>query len=401
MSDQFLGVDLAWSQRARTGLAVVDEFGRLVSSHSSVTDDDIDQWIAENAHEARVIAVDAPLVVPNPTGQRVCENLIGKAFGRYNASAHVSNQGKPYFNPPRGFALAQRHGWEIDPDHNGVHPVCLEVYPHPAMVGLWSLGSTIPYKAKSGRTVEARRSAFVELLDYLELATGLELATNARWATIRSSVEEATRQVDLERVEDEIDAIFCAHLAWLWSHDRDALHVYGSIADGYIVAPPPPSHPAIRRKATPHPEAASAAFEVVGRPTGFGGSDNEAAWKAAARVEASKHRLPEDGRIGVDLDFRLGPSQRNSHEPDLDNLIRTTIDALDGVLVPRPGNHPGQVDYVRVNEIRARKRFVEDATMAGVSVKVWLATILRVAPGLRKLAPLDLALLRGPWCLFL
>lgn len=248
MSDQFLGVDLAWSQRARTGLAVVDESGRLVSSHSSVTDEKIDQWIAENAHSARVIAVDAPLVVPNPTGQRVCENLIGKAFGRYNASAHVSNQTKPYFNPPRGLALSQRHGWEIDPEYAGEEPLCLEVYPHPAMVGLWSLESTIPYKAKKGRTLEARGHSFGELLDHLERTTPLELATNARWATIRSSVAEATRQVDLERVEDEIDAIFCAHLAWLWNRDRDQLHVYGSFADGYIVAPPPPSHPAVRRK---------------------------------------------------------------------------------------------------------------------------------------------------------
>lgn len=372
MSPQFLGIDLAWSQRARTGLAVVDESGRLVSSHVTVTDSDMDQWIATHARDAQVIAVDAPLVVPNPTGQRVCENLIGKAFGRYNASAHVSNQTKPYFNPPRGLALAERHGWEIDPDYDGHQPICLEVYPHPAMVGLWSLGSTIPYKAKSGRTVEDRRSSFGELLDHLELASPLELASNARWASIRSSVTGATRQVDLERVEDEIDAIFCAHLAWLWTHERDALHVYGSLADGYIVAPPPPTHPAVKRKATPRPQTGFVTFDVVGRPTGFGGSDNETAWKAAVREAASHNRLPVDSRIGVDLDFRLGPSQQNNHEPDLDNLIKTTIDALDGVLAPRPGNHPGQVDDVRVNEIRARKRFVDDASSAGVSVQVWL-----------------------------
>ncbi|MEO5664198.1 MAG: DUF429 domain-containing protein [Nocardioides sp.] len=371
MSQQFLGVDLAWSQRARTGVAVVDESGSLVSSHAAVTDGDIDEWISQHAPDARVIAVDAPLIVPNPTGQRVCENLIGKAFGRYNASAHVSNQSKPYFRPPRGFTLAERHGWQIDPDYDGVHPVCLEVYPHPAMVGLWCLESTIPYKAKSGRTVDARRRSFGELLDHLERATPLQLESNARWATIRSSVVAATRQVDLERVEDEIDAIFCAHLAWLWSHDREALQVYGSLADGYIVAPPPPTHTAARRAVTSSSELRSVMFDVVGRPTGFGGSANETAWKKAVSLEASKHQLPANARIGVDFDFRLEPSQQHNHEPDLDNLIKTTIDALDGVLAPRPGNHPSQVDDVRVNEIRARKRFVDDARFAGVSVKVW------------------------------
>lgn len=45
-------------------------------------------------------------------------------------------------------------------------------------------------------------------------------------------------EVDLERIEDEIDGVFCAHLAWRWAR-RDGLEVYGSAAEGFIVAPPP------------------------------------------------------------------------------------------------------------------------------------------------------------------
>ena len=47
----------------------------------------------------------------------------------------------------------------------------------------------------------------------------------------------ASRQVDLDRIEDEIDAIFCAHLAWLWHHDRDSMQVFGDRATGSIVTP--------------------------------------------------------------------------------------------------------------------------------------------------------------------
>ena len=33
-----------------------------------------------------------------------------------------------------------------------------------------------------------------------------------------------------------------AHLAWRWHHRRETLHVYGSAAEGYIVAPHPPTN---------------------------------------------------------------------------------------------------------------------------------------------------------------
>ena len=41
--DVFVGVDLAWTARGRTGLAVVDTSGRLVSSTVAVTDEEIAQ----------------------------------------------------------------------------------------------------------------------------------------------------------------------------------------------------------------------------------------------------------------------------------------------------------------------------------------------------------------------
>ncbi len=40
-----------------------------------------------------------------------------------------------------------------------------------------------------------------------------------------------------------MDAILCAHLAWLWRHQPAVLQVYGDATSGYIVAPPPPTHP--------------------------------------------------------------------------------------------------------------------------------------------------------------
>ena len=109
------------------------------------------------------------------------------------------------------------------------------------MVTLFGLDRVIPYKGKSGRSVPARLAAFRDLVRHLEGIEVLALRASDRWGELRAAVEGATRQVDLERVEDEIDAIFCAHLAWLWHHDRDAMAVYGDLGTGYIVTPPPPA----------------------------------------------------------------------------------------------------------------------------------------------------------------
>jgi predicted RNase H-like nuclease len=79
----FVGIDLAWGPRARTGLAVVDDAGRLVHSGAVRADDEIDEWLRTYVGDVVVAAVDAPLIVPNETGQRRCETEISRAFWRY------------------------------------------------------------------------------------------------------------------------------------------------------------------------------------------------------------------------------------------------------------------------------------------------------------------------------
>ena len=239
---RFVGLDLAWGAKARTGLARVDDRGAFLDSTSVITDEEIATWLEKDDGHPVVVAVDAPLVVPNATGQRIGENLVARAFGRYGASPYPSNKGNPLFDPPRALVLAQRHGWDVDPDHvgNPARPACIEVYPHPAMVGLFGLERVLAYKSGKGRTPQSRRLAFAKLMGHLRAITTLELAASTRWTELDRVVQTATRHMHLEAVEDEIDAIVCAHLAWLWHHHRDRLQVYGSLAEGYIVAPPAP-----------------------------------------------------------------------------------------------------------------------------------------------------------------
>lgn len=170
----FVGIDLAWGERASTGLATVDAEGRLTASGVARTNDEIDAWLAAHAQH---------------------------------------------------------------PDASGAsRPLCIEVYPHPALVGLFELPQRILYKKGPDR-----RPGFEQLAGCLESIGQLQLDKSERWQAIRAIIA-APRPGDLNRIEDEMDAILCAHLAWLWRHLRSALHVYGSVAEGYIVAPPPPTH---------------------------------------------------------------------------------------------------------------------------------------------------------------
>ncbi len=70
---RYFGVDLAWGQRNRTGLAVLEAGGRLVDSSTARADAEITEFVRRHATTNVVAAVDAPLVVPNATGSRSCE----------------------------------------------------------------------------------------------------------------------------------------------------------------------------------------------------------------------------------------------------------------------------------------------------------------------------------------
>ena len=244
--DCFVGIDLGWvesSPTGRTGLAAVDGSGRLLACARVRTDDEIAAWVQRQPGRVVVAAVDAPLVVPNETGSRRAEKLMGTHFGAFGASAYPSNR-RLLGERPRAQELAERFGWAVDPatPTGGAQGVCLEVYPHPAMVGLFGLGYRLDYK-KGGT---ARRApAFTELAAHLESIAVLRLAEHPRWQEVRRTIA-APAPGDLNRIEDEVDAVLCAHLAWLWHHHRESLHVYGSVEEGYIVAPPPPSHPPVR-----------------------------------------------------------------------------------------------------------------------------------------------------------
>ncbi len=238
---RFVGLDLAWGERARTGAAALDGRGRLVACASMIPDEAIIAFCAAHAPGDAVVAIDAPLVVPNARGQRVAERLVAERFGRYGAAAYPSSRANPLFRPPRALRLARRLGCQVDPAA-GAGPgrrLAIEVYPHAATVALFGLDRRLPYKGRQGRPFEVRAAAFMRLLGCVEERLGgrLRPAGCPRWREITAAVAAAARPADLDRVEDEVDAVICAYLAWLWHADPGSCWVLGDAGTGYIVTP--------------------------------------------------------------------------------------------------------------------------------------------------------------------
>ena len=241
----YVGVDLAWGEVRPTGVAVLDEDGCLLHVSAQGDDDSIAAALGPYVDGDCLVAMDAPLVVRNPTGNRPAEAALNKDFARFDAGAHPSNTGKPEFaGQPRGARLADRLGLEIDPASRSRRRA-IEVYPHAATVALFRLGRTLKYKNKSGRPLAQLREALLTLTRLLEGLEGADLPLHVAdvpaWRTLVAAVEKAGRKSELRQVEDQVDAVVCAYVAMFAVRRPGLVTTYGDGASGHIVTPTLPT----------------------------------------------------------------------------------------------------------------------------------------------------------------
>lgn len=272
----FVGLDLAWGEKNQTGVAVIDSDGRLLHVGAAHDDDSIAAAVAPYTGDECLVAIDAPLIVKNPTGHRPAESQFNRDFQRFEAGARPAFTERPEFKHPRGARIADRLGLDMNPSSDSPRRA-IEVYPHPATVVLFDLPKTLKYKR--GPFEERRR----ELLRLMTLIEGLDDASprlrvnrSVAWVELRKRIEAATRPGQLDRDEDPVDAVLCAYVGLYWYDRPEDVTIYGDFASGYIVTPslpqnrlskpaakvarasPPPSHAA--------PSAAAVAEYVARRP---------------------------------------------------------------------------------------------------------------------------------------
>ncbi len=251
----FIGLDLAWGEKNQTGVAAIDAGGRLLHVGAAQDNESIIDAIAPFTGGDCLVAIDAPLIVKNPTGYRAAETMYNRDFQRFDAGAYPANTGNPLFDPPRAAVLAAALDLDMNP-LSGSNRRAIEVFPHPAAVVLFELEKTLKYK--KGPFGDRQR----DLLKLMTLIEGLDDASprlranrSVGWVELRRRVEGATKPAQLDRDEDPVDAVLCAYIA-LYSFQRpDDVTIYGDFDNGYIVTPrlPPDQKPAPRRRVVPPP----------------------------------------------------------------------------------------------------------------------------------------------------
>ena len=233
---RFVGLDLAWSPRNPSGGAVLSDEGQLVSLEGGLDSNDavlsfVERGIPPGA--PGIVAIDAPLAVPNASGSRPCDREVASVFGRYDAGPYPVNRvNLERYGGLRAEALRERLqavGFRHDA-HLAARVAkrqVMEVFPHPAAVSLFDLDRTLKYKARPGRDYPSRRRALQRLRAALTSLS--DAVPPLRLPPDLPALDAQDRRGRaLKQVEDLLDALVCAYSGlYAWFHGPRGYAVYG------------------------------------------------------------------------------------------------------------------------------------------------------------------------------
>ena len=89
---KFVGIDIAWSERNPSGVAVIDSSGTLIRASSDLrANDDLCEFAGLRDPEPTIVAIDAPLIVNNSDKQRPVERQLMAIFAPYEAGPYPAS----------------------------------------------------------------------------------------------------------------------------------------------------------------------------------------------------------------------------------------------------------------------------------------------------------------------
>jgi len=152
----FIGIDLAWGEKNLSGFSVAIVSGKklkILDSKLLLSIDEIVQEIQIYSQYRVLIGIDAPLVVPNESGNRDIEKNFNRDFAQYRISMLPVNQKllTKYTQNIRSVELFEKLSeLGFQRDFQATKTV-FEVYPHSTIATLFHNNKILPYKRKKGR----------------------------------------------------------------------------------------------------------------------------------------------------------------------------------------------------------------------------------------------------------
>ncbi|TFD52290.1 DUF429 domain-containing protein [Cryobacterium frigoriphilum] len=234
---RFIGVDLAWGEgtaarRANeTGLVLMDASGTVRDAGWARGIDAVAAWLIEVAEPGDVIAIDAPLIVFNPSGMRECEREVGQRYGRWKVAANASSLTLPWLGGVTLRRQLEAAGLRYT---DGTHPPApgeiefFECYPYTTLVGAEEFGydeQRPRYKRPALAMPASERRAFRaaecdELLRRMSALAAADPPLNLRSHPVtKPLLTSPSPLIDAayKHREDLLDAALCAWTAAFWT----------------------------------------------------------------------------------------------------------------------------------------------------------------------------------------
>ncbi|MGF1713167.1 DUF429 domain-containing protein [Vibrio kagoshimensis] len=232
------GIDLAWhGEKNPSAIAIGSLNGKslklerlepAIFGMSEITS------LIESETEIFGIAIDAPLVIENQTGQRDCEKSLSRDYGARKASCHTSNLS---LYPDALSVNLSTSLASLGYQHLSSEKWQIECYPHPAIIECFGLPERLAYKKGSVAEKKQGQSKLASFILSLQNSAVLSLQIPEEINMLLSeSYIQSLKGAALKSNEDALDSIICLYIAGLYQL-RAASVTYGDKDTGYIWVP--------------------------------------------------------------------------------------------------------------------------------------------------------------------
>lgn len=157
MNSIYIGIDLAWGEKNPSGFSVATPSKnklKILDAKLLYSIDEITKEISKYLDSNIFIGIDAPLVVPNESGNREIEKEFNKDFAKYKISMLPANKKllskySPEIRSIKLYEKLSELGFKRD---YKAQKTVFEVYTHSTIAMLWNEHKILPYKRKKAET---------------------------------------------------------------------------------------------------------------------------------------------------------------------------------------------------------------------------------------------------------
>ncbi len=226
-----IGIDLAWGEKNPDAIAPIRITGGKAAWLPPILthgDAALLAAVEDLAGDTPAhLAIDGPIICPNPSGSRPVDKLTHKHFHRQHAGCHPANLTLTP-RPPLVGRLLSKAGFALDWDPD-LPRLAYEVYPHPALVRFLNLDRILRYKRGP---VAHRRAEFSKLQSFVRDKSSAEKIT------LPPPVAELLHRPWTKPNEDLTDALVCALIAHHhWRHRGLLTQILGDKDTGFLLIP--------------------------------------------------------------------------------------------------------------------------------------------------------------------